>query len=152
MRKIIPAVLLAVAAAVPLVATIPAQAATPKVVIREIFYNSPGSDTGSNASLNGEWVQLHNTTSRWVTMYSWTLRDTAGHVYTFPSAFRLPPHWYLKIHTGSGANTKWNRYQNRGWYVWNNNGDTAILKNASGLVKDSCSYSDPSEVNSSVTC
>ena len=39
-----------------------AQATTSPVVIHEIFYNSPGSDRGSNTSLNAEWVQLHNRT------------------------------------------------------------------------------------------
>ena len=37
-----------------------AQAATSPIVIHEIYYNSPGKDTGANASLNAEWVQLHS--------------------------------------------------------------------------------------------
>ena len=42
-----------------LVAAAPAMAS--RVVIKEIYYNSPGSDDGSNSSLNGEWIQLKNT-------------------------------------------------------------------------------------------
>jgi hypothetical protein len=38
----------------------PAEAAS-AVQIYRVSYNSPGSDTGSNSSLNGEWVQLFNT-------------------------------------------------------------------------------------------
>ena len=53
------------------------------VVIRKIWYNSPGSDTGSNASLNHEWVKLHNRTGFPVTMTGWTLRDAKNHVFTF---------------------------------------------------------------------
>ena len=41
----------------------PAQAATPAVQITKVYYNSPGTDTGSNTSLNAEWVRLTNTRS-----------------------------------------------------------------------------------------
>src|SRR6266699_4088141 len=67
-----------------------AQASTSPVVIREIFYNSPGRDTGSNSSLNAEWVQLHNRTNRTITLTHWTLRDRAGHVYRF-GVYRIKP-------------------------------------------------------------
>ena len=62
----------------------PAQAA-PVVKISKIYYNSPGSDTGSNASLNSEYVTLQNTTTTARTITGWTLRDKANHVYKFPS-------------------------------------------------------------------
>jgi hypothetical protein len=39
------------------------------VKITEIFYNSPGSDTGSNKSLNAEWVKIHNSGSHAVRMH-----------------------------------------------------------------------------------
>jgi len=151
MRKLILSLITIAGLAVPLLAAAPAQAASSPVVIREIFYNSPGSDTGSNASLNAEWVQLHNIASHAVTMTNWTLRDKAGHVYTF-GTYRIPAHWYLKIHTGPGKDTKWNRFWNHGWYIWNNNGDTATLEGPAGGVKSQCTYSDPSEVNASVMC
>jgi hypothetical protein len=129
-----------------------AQAATSPVVIREIYYNSPGPDHGSNASLNAEWVQLHNRTSRTITLTHWTLRDKGSiHIYTF-GTYRIKPGGYVKIHTGRGTNTQTNRYWGHGWYIWNNNGDTATLKNASGIVKSVCSYSDPSEVRAFKIC
>ncbi len=46
----------------------------------------------------------------------------------------------LTLHTGSGGNTAWHRYWGSGGYVWNNTGDTAILKNSSGTRIDSCSW------------
>jgi membrane-bound inhibitor of C-type lysozyme len=39
-----------------------------------------------------------------------------------------------------------------GGYIWNNNGDGATLKNASGIVKSTCSYSDPKEVHAFKIC
>ena len=38
-----------------------AQAATFRMQIYEIWYNSPGPDHGGDASLNHQWVELHNT-------------------------------------------------------------------------------------------
>jgi Lamin Tail Domain len=128
-----------------------AQAATSPVVIHEIYYNSPGKDTGSNASLNAEWVQLHNNSGRPVTLTRWTLRDTAGHVFTF-GTYRLLAHASVKIHTGKGSSTRANRYWGHSWYIWNNNGDRATLKNASGTVIVRCSYSDPGETRAFKIC
>ena len=42
-------------------ATGPAQAATPAIQITKVYYNSPGTDTGSNTGLNAERVRLSNT-------------------------------------------------------------------------------------------
>jgi Lamin Tail Domain len=133
------------------VAATAAQAATSPVVIHEIFYNSPGADRGSNASLNAEWVQLYNRSGHRVVLTRWTLRDTARHVYTF-GTYTINPHAFVKIHTGKGDNTAANRYWGHSWYIWNNNGDTATLKNGGGAVMGRCSYSDPREKRASVIC
>jgi hypothetical protein len=126
-------------------------AARGRVFIHRIFYNSPGPDTGSNSSLNAEWVDLHNSSGHPITLTRWTLRDKAGHVYTF-GTYRLRAHMDVRIHTGHGSDTRTNRFWNHDGYIWNNNGDTAILKSASGAVKSRCSYSDPSELRASVIC
>ena len=128
----------------------PAQAAA-RMQISEIWYNSPGSDRGGNASLNHEWVQLHNTSGSWITMTGWTLRDPAHHVYTF-GTYKIKPHGYVKIHTGQGTSTQTNRYWGSGWYIWNNDGDSATLRNASGVVKSGCSYSDPNAIHAFKIC
>jgi len=122
-----------------------------RVFIHEIFYNSPGPDRGSNASLNAEWVDLHNSSGHPIVLTHWTLRDKAGHVYKF-GPYRLRAHRDVKIHTGHGRNTATDRYWNHGAYVWNNDGDTAVLKSAGGTVKSRCSYSDPSESSASTIC
>ena len=128
----------------------PAIARSP-VTIHEIYYNSPGPDRGSNASLDAEWVDLHNSSASAVTLSRWTLRDTAGHVYTF-GTYRLGPHADVKIRTGRGASTQANLYWRHSWYIWNNNGDRATLENAGRTVMSACSYSDPSEVRAFRIC
>ena len=128
-----------------------ARAARSPVVIQKIFYNSPGPDHGSNSSLNHEWVRLHNRTNRPVTLTHWTLRDRAGHVFKF-ATYRLRAGGSVKIHTGHGNRSQTDRYWDSGWYIWNNDGDGATLKNANGAVKSRCSYSDPREDFASHVC
>jgi len=129
----------------------PAQAAS-RMQISEIYYNSPGPDTASNSSLNAEWVLLHNTSGDRISMTHWTLHDGGQkHTFTF-GTFTIGPHGYVKIHTGKGSRTQTNRYWNLSWYVWNNTGDTATLKDTHGNVIDRCSYNDPREIHSSVIC
>jgi len=128
-----------------------AQASSSPVVIHEIYYNSPGSDRGSNSSLNAEWVELHNPSARAVSLTHWTLRDKAHHVYKFGN-YSLKAHGYVKVHTGKGSNTPANRYWGHSWYIWNNNGDAATLENSGGTVQSRCSYSDPREKHASKVC
>ena len=131
----------------PLLGAGQASAATvPVVYIHEIQYSPAGPDIPvTTAKLNGEWVQLTNTTARSVAMTSWTLRDKAGHVYRFPR-FVLGAHKSVNVHTGTGRNSAINLY----WghqppssfsYVWNNSGtETARLENATGRTVDYRTY------------
>jgi hypothetical protein len=118
----------------------PAQAAG-SVHIAEIYYNSPGSDNGSNASLNAEWVKITNSTTRAASLTGWTLTDASRHTYRFGS-FTLGAGRSVYVHTGHGTNTAVNRYQGRSWYVWNNDKDTATLRRSTGSWADACSYNN----------
>ena len=111
------------------------------IQLGKIYYDSPGSDGGSNSSLNAEWVRIRNTASSARSLGGWTLRDTANHVFTFPSGYKLAAGATVTVHTGSGSNNAAHRYWGDDWYVWNNSGDKAILKNSAGTVVDTCSWS-----------
>ncbi|MEO5874626.1 MAG: lamin tail domain-containing protein [Streptosporangiaceae bacterium] len=113
--------------------------ATPSVHISRVWYDSPGRDSRSTTSLNGEWVQIKNSGAARRSLKGWTLRDRGGNVYVFP-AFTLGAGKTVKIHTGSGKNGASHRYQRRKTSVWNNSGDAAILRNAAGTSVDSCSW------------
>jgi hypothetical protein len=121
------------------------------VEITGIYYNSPGPDRGSNASLNHEWVALRNVTGHRVRVTGWRLRDRAGHVFRF-GTLTLRAHAQVKVHTGRGRRSRRNRYWGQRWYIWNNDGDTATLRTAGGRFADRCSYSDPDENSSFVSC
>ena len=114
-------------------------AATPPVKIAYAKYDSPGSDTGSNISLNGEYVVIKNTTSTNRSLTGWTLRDKTGYTYRFPT-FTLRAGATVTVHTGKGTASSTHRYYNKTWYVWNNTGDTAYLRDAQGVLRHSCAW------------
>lgn len=124
----------------------------PAVSIGEIFYNPPGRDSGSNASLNAEWVELDNNSGSSVTVTHWTLHERKGNrTYKF-GTYHIPAHSFVLVHTGRGRNAFVNVYWKRHGYAWSNTGDTAVLRNAHGAVKDRCSYSDPGSRHLSKDC
>lgn len=119
-----------------------ASAASPSTsgaAITAIYFDSPGSDRGGNTSLNAEWVQIKNVTRSTKTLTHWTIRDASRHTYTFPT-FTLRAGATVKVHTGSGTKSSSNLYWGQRWYIWNNTGDTAYLRNASGKTVDTCAY------------
>ncbi|WP_245667468.1 lamin tail domain-containing protein [Actinomadura macra] len=116
----------------------PAEAAS-AVQIHRVYYDSPGSDNRSNASLNGEWVQLYNTSGTSRQLKGYKLRDKTGYTYTFGS-FKLGGKKSVYVHTGKGTNNATHRYWGRSAYVWNNTGDTAYLRYPNGSAADSCSW------------
>ena len=132
-----------VAASSPLVAA-PAQAAPATVYIYTVYFDSPGSDRGSNSSLTAEYVVIKNGDNVSHSISGWTVRDKAGHVYKFGS-LRLGAGEQAIIHTGKGSSyttsTSRHLYWGREWYVWNNTGDKVILRRADGSLKDTCTYS-----------
>ena len=84
------------------------------------------------------------TPARLRALRAWKIRDAARHTYTFGS-YTLGGHGTVRVHTGRGTHTATNLYWGQGWYIWNNNGDTAYLRDRSGTLLNTCSYRDPSE-------
>ncbi len=109
------------------------------VVIWNAHYDSPGADLGGNASLNAEYIALKNTSTSAKTITGWTLRDKQGYIYKFPTT-TIGAGKYLYIRTGKGTNNASTRYWNRTWYVWNNSGDTAYLRNSAGAGVSTCGW------------
>ena len=109
---------------------------------RKIQYDPSGSDVpATNYQLNREYVTIKNTGMITRTLTGWTVRDLANHVYTFPS-FKLASGQSVTLHTGKGTNTSSHLYWGSGWYIWNNTGDKATLRNSSGTQSDTCTWGD----------
>jgi hypothetical protein len=113
------------------------------VQFSRIVYNSPGSDTRSNTSLNAEYVRLTNRTAKTINLRGWTIRDAAGNVYTVRTDQKVGAGSVVYLHTGKGTNGRpdsKHRYWNRTTYIWNNAGDTAYLRAPSGKSIDTCKW------------
>ncbi|MBC2868591.1 lamin tail domain-containing protein [Streptomyces mexicanus] len=132
------------AAAVTAAIAVPASAADHRshrssVEISRVQYDSPGRDDRSNRSLNNEWVEITNTTRNSVNLDGWTLSDGSGHTYTFHH-YRLAGRSTVRVHTGIGRDARHDVYQDRRTYVWNNDSDTATLRNNHHRLVDSVSW------------
>lgn len=124
-----------------------ADAATPTMVFSFIQYDSPGSDDRSNASRNAEYLRITNKGDS-NNLLNWTISDAVGHIYRFP-AHPIGKNKTVYVHTGNGADginpftlgADYPRlFQNSGNYIWNNDGDTATLRSASGRLYDTCTW------------
>ena len=101
--------------------------------IMAIEYDPPGSP------VQLERVLIHNDTSGPIDMDHWTLRDLANHVFVFPP-FVLESGFGLSVWTGTGVHNSENLYWNRRAAVWNNTGDTAVLRDTHGIEVARYSY------------
>lgn len=110
-----------------------------KIKIVNINADASGND---NENKNGEWVEINNRGESSVSMTNWTLKDEANHVYTFAD-FTLAPDKSVFIYSGCDIDTQEKLYWQcpEGEYaIWNNTGDTAFLRDASGNLVDSYKY------------
>lgn len=99
-----------------------------------INYDAPGDDKRKE-NWNGEWVELEGYN---VMITDWILEDVGGHTYTFPM-FMIQGK--IKLHSGDGDNNETDLFWNEGKRpIWNNDGDTATLKDNLGEVVDIYSY------------
>ncbi|MER7467022.1 lamin tail domain-containing protein [Streptomyces sp. NPDC097981] len=111
----------------------------PRVEISRVQADSPGRDDHSNRSLNAEWVEITNTTRDAINLRGWTLRDDDGNRYRFDNV-RIVGRATIRIHTGSGRDTRTDLFQNRREYIWGNRADTATLRDDRGRTVDTESW------------
>ncbi|MFD5123978.1 lamin tail domain-containing protein [Streptomyces sp. NPDC058385] len=109
------------------------------VEISGVQYNAPGWDNRSYRSLNGEWVDVTNTSRRAVNLDGWTLSGRDGRTYTFHH-YRLGGRSTVRVHTGPGRDTYRDVYQNRRNHVWDNRSDTATLRDDRNWKVDTYSW------------
>ncbi|KIE27703.1 hypothetical protein LK08_06950 [Streptomyces sp. MUSC 125] len=109
------------------------------VFISGVHHDSRGRENRSNRSLNKEWVDITNSTRRAVNLNGWTLSDEDGHTYTFHHV-RLHGRSTVRVHTGTGRNTRFNLYQDRHTHVWDKGSDSATLRNNHGRFVDKVSW------------
>jgi micrococcal nuclease len=113
------------------------QRADVPIRIDELHYDAPGAD---HENPNGEWVTIANSGREPQTLEGFSLRDEARHVYTFPPLILLPGQT-ITVYSGQGRDDDTHLYWGlSGDAVWNNDGDTAYLRDPQGLLVDVHSY------------
>jgi len=104
------------------------------VTITYIEFNPQGRD------VEGEYVLIRNTSTQPMDMTGWKLHDgVQRHTYVFPQ-FVLAPGAEVKLWTRAGTNDAANLYWGQRVAVWNNEGDTGTLLDASGAVVSQYTY------------
>lgn len=109
------------------------------VAIVAIEADPPGDDV---ENLNGEFVEIHNEGTEDVELTGWVLRDeSAAHRFAFPDGFVVPAGATVRVRTGCGRDTPTElHWCESGSAVWNNDGDTAFVLDASGNIVASRAY------------
>jgi hypothetical protein len=107
-------------------------ATTGNIQITTIYYDGDGT-TEPN-----EYVEIRNMDSFAIQLSSWTLRDIAEHIYTFPP-FVMQPGQTCRVYTNEYHPEYCGFNYGYGSAIWNNTGDCAYLRNsASVLIDDYC--------------
>lgn len=117
----------------PIPTNTPPPATTGNIQIINIFYDGDGS------SEPDEHVDIRNDDSKSIQLQSWTLRDEADHVYTFPS-FVIQPGQECRVYTNEN-HPEWCGFNyGSGSAIWNNTGDCAYLRDGSNALVDEYCY------------
>jgi len=111
------------------------------VRITALHYDGPGCD---RIAPNGEWVELTNEGDAPVDLSGYTLKDEGLHLYTF-GAVVLAPGATVRVYSGRGTDTATELHWGlAGEEVWDNDGDTAYLRDPAGMFVDCFSYTQGS--------
>ncbi|MFC6616272.1 lamin tail domain-containing protein [Halopenitus salinus] len=99
--------------------------------IVEIHEDAEGND---HENLNDEYIVFENTGDQTIDLGGWTVSDDAGYTYTFADGYSLEADADVTLHTGSGTDSDDQLYWGRDRAVWNNGGDTVIVRDEEGDV------------------
>ncbi len=97
----------------------------------KVFANAPGRD---NHNVNGEYVTLFNSGAVAIEIGGWSLCDSPSHCFTFPLGASIPADGSVRLYSGSGLTTTTSFYMGSGRAVWNNEHDTATLRNGGTVI------------------
>ena len=108
----------------------PQVAAAQSRISLSVFADAPGND---HQNTNGEYVTLSNSGAAATEIGSWSLCDAASHCFTFPNGASIPANGRVRLYTGSRRRTA-TFYMGSGRAVWNNDQDTATLRNGGSVI------------------
>ncbi|WP_254272450.1 lamin tail domain-containing protein [Haloarcula marina] len=106
------------------------------LAVAEIHADAAGND---NENLNDEYVVFENRGDSPLSLAGWTVGDAAGHTYAVGDV-TLDPGERVTLYTGSGTDTADSLYWDADGAIWNNGGDTVVVRDADGRVVLERSY------------
>jgi competence protein ComEC len=112
-------------------------AAPTALAVADINADAAGND---RENLNDEYVVFENTGDDPLDLSGWTVEDEVGRTYTFPDGTTLDPGATVTLHTGTGTDTDTDLYWGSGSPIWNNDGDTVIVRTPDGTIVVESSY------------
>lgn len=101
------------------------------LAVASVHADAAGPD-GDN--LNDEYVVLRNGGDDAIDLGGATVADEADHTYTFPADTTLDAGASLTLHTGSGDDAAGEYYWGSERPIWNNGGDTVIVRSANDTL------------------
>ena len=96
-----------------------------------VFSDAPGRD---NRNINGEYVTLFNSEAEATEIGGWSLCDSPSHCFTFPPGASIPANGSIQLYSGSGRATDTSFYMASARAVWDNDHDTATLRNGETVI------------------
>lgn len=91
-------------------------------------------------NVNGEWIQVRNTSAKAINVTGYWIRDAYGHRFVFPRGSVIGARATVTVYTGVGTNRGTAFYWKQGFHKWNNTGDTATLYTLKNAKLDACTY------------
>ncbi|SEH59315.1 micrococcal nuclease [Halopenitus malekzadehii] len=107
------------------------------IAVASVTADAPGND---HENRNGEFIVLENRGDEPVSLDGWTLADAAGNTHTVPEGVVLEPGDRVTVYSGAGTDSGTELYWDADSAVWNNDGDTVILRDQSGTVRIEYAY------------
>lgn len=107
------------------------------IIIAYVHYNAKGDD---RYNLNDEYVIISNNGNSSVDLSGYTLSDEANNTFVFPQGFVLGKRDLVTIYTGHGENTDRELYWGSDCPIWNNDHDTAYLRDREGNILDTYTW------------
>ena len=116
-----------------------APAPTGGVVISEVFYDTPGTDSDE------EWIELFNAGGTTIDISGWTITDNngTGSTYTYPGNASLAPGTFYTVASDrKGFKKLYSKNADKFASIpaLNNGGDALVLKDGSGTIIDAVAW------------
>jgi hypothetical protein len=85
-----------------------------------------------------QWIEIANEGTGSMNLTGWTLMNTENQTYSFPVDLTLETGTIVRVHSGEGNNTAADLFNST--LLWNTEGDTATLMDATGKIVSEYKY------------